>query len=64
MSVDTNKVKDFLDKKLKGVKFDDDNTRDVKYDNLKEINTDKENRTFKSFSFSVSVLDKDIINNI
>ncbi len=63
MSVDTNKVKDFLDKKLKGVKFDDDNTRDVKYDNLKEINTDKENRTFKSFSFSVSVLDKDIIDN-
>ncbi len=63
MQVEIDSVKKYLDSKLKDVKFDDCSTRDVKYDNLKELNTDKENRTFKSFSFSVGYLDKDIIDN-
>jgi hypothetical protein len=36
-------------------------TREVKFNNLKELNTDFEDRTFKSFSFSVSYLDKDVV---
>ena len=63
MQVEIDSVKKYLDSKLKDVKFDDCSTRDVKYDNLKELNTDKENRTFKSFSFSVGYIIKDIIDN-
>ena len=54
-------VKKFLDVKLKSVKFDDNNIRDVVYDNVKELNTENPGRSYKSFSFSVNYLDKDII---
>ena len=35
----------------------------VKINNLTEINSEKENRSFKSFKFSVDYLDKSIIDN-
>ena len=35
----------------------------IKFNNLKEINSDKENRSFKSFVFSIGYLSKDIIND-
>ena len=54
-------VKKYLDVKLKSVKFDDNNIRDVVYDNVKELNTENPGRSYKSFSFSVNYLDKDII---
>ena len=35
----------------------------IKFNNLKELNSDKENRSFKSFVFSIGYLSKDIIND-
>ena len=54
-------MKSFLDKQFKSVKFNENETREVKISNLKELNENFVDRTFKSFSFSVSVLDKEIV---
>jgi hypothetical protein len=58
-TVDT--VKSFLENQFKAVKFNENETREVKISNLKELNEHFDDRTFKSFSFSVSVLDKEIV---
>ena len=42
--------------------FEENITREVKYENLKELNAEKSDRSYRSFSFSVNYLDKDIIN--
>ena len=60
-TVGVSKVEEFLNKKLKNIKFED-STRDVVFSNLKELNTDNKERSYNSFSFSVSYLNKDIIN--
>ena len=62
ISATTDTVKSFLEKQLKSVKFNENETREVKFSNLKELNEHFVDRTFKSFSFSVSVLDKKIVN--
>ena len=46
---------------MKAVSFEENIIKEVKYDNLKELNMEKSDRSFKSFSFSVNYLDKDII---
>jgi hypothetical protein len=61
MSANIDSVSSFLERQFKSVKFNENETREVKFNNLKELNTDFEDRTFKSFSFSVSYLDKDVV---
>ena len=54
-------VRKYLVENLKTVEFNENQSREVKFYNLKELNTELEERSYKSFSFSVSYLDKDII---
>ena len=55
------KVQNYLEKVFQSVKFSDNDTRNVKFSNLKELNENFVDRSFKSFSFSVSFLDKEIV---
>ena len=62
--IDTNEstenVKKYLELKLKSVQINN-SVREIKFSNLKELNADKPDRSYKSFTFSVGYLDKDII---
>jgi hypothetical protein len=61
MSATVDTVRNFLEGQFGSVKFGENETREVKVSNLKELNENFLDRTFKSFSFSVSVLDKEIV---
>ena len=61
ISTTKDKVQNHLEKVFQSVKFSDNDTRDVKFSNLKELNENFVDRSFKSFSFSVSFLDKEIV---
>ena len=61
ISTTKDKVQNDLEKVFQSVKFSDNDTRDVKFSNLKELNENFVDRSFKSFSFSVSFLDKEIV---
>jgi hypothetical protein len=61
MSATVDTVRNFLEGQFGSVKFGENETREVKISNLKELNENFLDRTFKSFSFSVSVLDKEIV---
>ena len=55
-------VENFLNSKLKSIKFDDNNIRDVKYYDLKELKPENITKNYKSYPFSVNFLDKEIMN--
>ena len=55
-------VKNFLDKQLSNVKIGDQEKK-ISYSNFKELNTNLKDRTYRSFTFSVGYLDKNIVNN-
>ena len=50
-----------LEIKLKSVKFEENITRDSSYYNLKELNPEVKDPSYRSFSFSVNYLDKVIV---
>ena len=53
-------VQRFLDSKLKSIKIGDAE-KQIKYNNLKELNTQNSERSFRSFVFSVGYLDRSIV---
>ena len=55
------KVKNFLNLKLPQLETDENSSRDVNFDDLKELKTENTSKNYKSYSFSVNYLDKDII---
>ena len=57
-----NTFKSYLERKLQAVEING-STKEVKFDNLKERNTDYEEKSYRSFVFSVGYQDKGIVEN-